>query len=86
MAPEVPKFGAQPPSRARPLPAVKLAPAEAAVKFAPANRRAQALCAIEDKDVWHALIHEVPRHGQGLEVGRDGYLASFYNLAFEFFD
>jgi hypothetical protein len=48
-------------------------------------RRGQALCTIEDKDVWHALIHEVPGHGQGLEVGRDGYLASFHNLAFEFF-
>jgi hypothetical protein len=41
--------------------------------------------AIEDKDVWHALIHEVPGHNQGLEVGRDGYLASFHNLAFDFF-
>jgi hypothetical protein len=47
-------------------------------------RRDQALCAIEDEDVWHALIDEVPGHGQGLEVGRDGYLASFHNLAFEF--
>ena len=48
-------------------------------------RRGQALCTIEDKDVWQALIHEVPGHGQGPEVGRDGYLASFHNLAFEFF-
>jgi len=41
--------------------------------------------AIEDEDVWQALIHEVNGHGQGLEVGRNGDLASFRNLAFEFF-
>lgn len=45
----------------------------------------QASCAIEDKDVWQALIHHVPGHGQGLEVGRNVDLASFHNLAFEFF-
>ena len=43
------------------------------------------LCAIEDKDVWQALIHEVTGHGQGLEVGRNVDLASFHSLAFEFF-
>ena len=40
--------------------------------------------AIEDEDVWQALVHKVPGHGQGLEVGRNGDLASFHNLAFEF--
>ena len=43
------------------------------------------LCAIEDKNVWQALIHEVPGHGQGLEVGRNVDFTSFHNLAFEFF-
>jgi hypothetical protein len=46
--------------------------------------RARALYAIEDEDDWQALVHEVPGHGQGLEVGRNGNPASFYNLAFEF--
>jgi len=48
-------------------------------------RRAQALYAIEDEDVRQALVHGVQGHGQGLEVGRNGDLASLHNLAFEFF-
>jgi hypothetical protein len=43
------------------------------------------LFGIQDEDVWQALIQEAHGHGQGLEVGRNGDLASFHNLAFEFF-
>jgi len=42
------------------------------------------LFAIEDEDVWQALIQDVHGHGQGLVIGRNGDFASSHNPAFEF--